>query len=118
MGIGLATAIKLTPAIFVVYLLATRRFRRAAAGAIVTAVVAGLVAAAADRRRLVAVLDRRAVAERPDRAPGRVPNQSLLGALARLPDPHPPPRCCGPLLVADGARRSGLTRATRAARGR
>jgi alpha-1,2-mannosyltransferase len=44
-GIGLATAIKLTPAIFVVYLLVTRRWR-AAGVAVGTAAAASLLAAA------------------------------------------------------------------------
>src|SRR5207247_8101709 len=82
-GIGLATAIKLTPAVFIIYLLITRRWR-AAAVATATAAGATLLATAfapGDSWRFwthslwdtghIGRLDRTA-------------NQSLLGALARL----------------------------------
>ena len=110
-GIGLATAIKLTPAIFIVYLLLTRRWRTAVT-AMATATVATLLAAAlapADSWRYwtsalwhanqVGHLD-------------RIPNQALWGTLLRL---HEPNRLLWLALVALVAG-VGLWRATRAAR--
>jgi alpha-1,2-mannosyltransferase len=81
-AIGLAAGLKLTPAIFVVYLLITRRYRAAATA---TAVFAGTVAVG------FAVLPASSVWYWAGRFanPGRVSqiqdpeNQSLLGALAR-----------------------------------
>jgi alpha-1,2-mannosyltransferase len=84
-GIGLAAAIKLTPAIFVVYLLLTRRWR-AAATAAVTALAANLAGAALlwhDTWRFWTDLLWRT--ERIGH-PERLENQSLMGALARLGD--------------------------------
>jgi alpha-1,2-mannosyltransferase len=87
-GIGLAAAIKLTPAIFVLYLLVTRRWRAAATAAI-TAVAASGVGAALlwhDTWRFWTDL-----LWRPERIghPDRLENQSLMGALARLGDGDP-----------------------------
>ena len=83
-GIGLATAIKLTPGVFILYLLVTRRWR-AAATAIGTATAATLVAAAVapdtSREFWTAALwdtDRVGVLE-------YLSNQSLRGMLARMP---------------------------------
>ena len=86
-GIGVATAIKLTPAVFILYLLITRRFR-AAATATGTAVSATVLAAvvAPDASRFFwteAVWDTGRV--------GRlayVSNQSLRGVVARLEAPE------------------------------
>jgi alpha-1,2-mannosyltransferase len=82
-GIGLAAAIKLTPAIFVVYLLLTRRWR-AAATAAVAALAANLVGAALlwdDTWRFwTGLLWQTERIGHTD----RLENQSLMGALARL----------------------------------
>lgn len=83
-GIGLATAVKLTPGVFILYLLLTRRWRAAATAAATTA-AAALVAAAffpAESRVFwtSALWDT-------DRVGGLqfLSNQSLRGLLARLP---------------------------------
>ncbi|MFF5217931.1 glycosyltransferase 87 family protein [Micromonospora sp. NPDC000442] len=87
-GIGLAAAIKLTPAVFVAYLLVTRRWR-AAATATATAAMATLVAAA------VAPNATRTFFTEALWDTGRVgkleyvSNQSLLGLVARLDPAHP-----------------------------
>ncbi|WFE27423.1 glycosyltransferase 87 family protein [Solwaraspora sp. WMMD791] len=87
-GIGLATAIKLTPGIFIVYLLVTRRFR-AAFTAAATATVATLFAAAfapdASREFWTQALwntDRVGALD-------FVSNQSLRGVVARIDPLHP-----------------------------
>jgi alpha-1,2-mannosyltransferase len=84
LGIGLATAVKLTPGVFILYLLATRRWR-AAATAIGAALAATLVAAAVapDQSRefwTSALWDTGRVG-----VLSYVSNQSLRGFLARLP---------------------------------
>ncbi|HWB37385.1 MAG TPA: glycosyltransferase 87 family protein, partial [Rugosimonospora sp.] len=96
--IGLAAAIKLTPAIFIVYLLVARRYR-AAATAAVAAVGATLLAAAfrfgdswAYWTNVLWDTDRVGDVK-------KTPNQSLLGTLSRLFDPHPAPRWLWLLLV-------------------
>ncbi|MDG4767113.1 glycosyltransferase 87 family protein [Solwaraspora sp. WMMD406] len=87
-GVGLATAIKLTPGIFIVYLLVTRRFR-AAVTAAATAAVATLFAAAvapdASREFWTQAL------WNTDRVGSLdfVSNQSLRGVVARLDPLHP-----------------------------
>lgn len=83
-GIGLAAAIKLTPAVFILYLLVTRRWR-AAATATATAAAATLLAGAlwpdASRDFWTAALwDTNRVGNLE-----YVSNQSLRGVLARLP---------------------------------
>jgi alpha-1,2-mannosyltransferase len=83
-GIGLATAIKLTPGVFILYLLVTRRWR-AAGTAIATSAAATLLAAAfwpdASREFWTAALwDTNRVGNLE-----YVSNQSLRGLLARLP---------------------------------
>ncbi len=97
-GIGLAAAVKVTPALFVPYLLLTGR-RRAAAVAAGTAAAATLLAAAVapdtSWRFWTRVLWQ-------TRRVGRVDetgNQSLLGGLARLTDPHQPPRALWAVLA-------------------
>lgn len=89
-GIGIATAIKLTPGIFILYLLVTRRWR-AAAVASATATGATLFAAAVapDESRIFwteALWNTDRIG-----ALSFVSNQSLQGALARL-DPGDPSR--------------------------
>jgi alpha-1,2-mannosyltransferase len=113
-GIGLAAAIKLTPAIFIVYLLLARRWRTAAT-ATATAAAATLLAAAlapAESWRYwtsivwnanhVGHLD-------------HIPNQAIWGTLLRLAAPHQPTRLLWLVLVliVGGY---GLWRASRAAR--
>jgi alpha-1,2-mannosyltransferase len=87
-GIGLATAIKLTPGVFIIYLLITRRWR-AAGMSIVTAAAATLIAGAlapdATREFWTNALwdtDRVGVLS-------FISNQSLQGAVARLTPAHP-----------------------------
>ncbi len=89
-GIGLATAIKLTPGIFILYLLVTRRWR-AAAVASGTAAAATLLAAAAapDASRIFwteAVWNTDRIGDL-----SYISNQSVQGMLARL-DPADPDR--------------------------
>jgi alpha-1,2-mannosyltransferase len=90
-GIGLATAIKLTPGLFVVYLLATRRWC-AAGVATGTFGVATLLAAVVDSgtswQFWTQTLWHTSRVGRLD----YVSNQSLLGLLARLADPGEPDR--------------------------
>ncbi|HEX5596151.1 MAG TPA: glycosyltransferase 87 family protein, partial [Micromonosporaceae bacterium] len=84
-GIGLATSIKLTPALFIVYLVLTRQWRAVvtAIGTAVSVTVATFVIA---ERESVAYFT--TVLWRTDRvgAPDMTPNQSLAGLLARLYD--------------------------------
>lgn len=87
-GIGLAAAIKLTPAIFILYLLVAGQ-RRAAFRAVVTAAGATLLAAAVapDATRayfLEAMWDTNRVG-----VLSYISNQSLLGLVARLNPEHP-----------------------------
>jgi alpha-1,2-mannosyltransferase len=113
-GVGVAAAIKLTPAVFVVYLLVTRRFRAAA-----TAVVAFLAATGLGAlyqpgdtwRFYTSVMWGAGRVGHLD----RVNNQSLMGGLARLVAPHPPSGLVWALLVAAVAA-FGLYRAAAAAR--
>ncbi|WP_370967140.1 glycosyltransferase 87 family protein [Amycolatopsis sp. cg9] len=92
-GVGLAAAIKLTPAIFVVYLLLTRRFK-AAAMAVATfaaTVLAGFIALPQDSAAFWA-----ANLADPSRITGdsdatAPENQSIRGALARILDIADPP---------------------------
>ena len=83
-GVGLASAIKLTPAIFIVYLLVTRRFRAAAvsAGIFAGAVAVGFLALPAASRRFwlggLFLKDGRVGDV------GYAGNQSINGALVRL----------------------------------
>ncbi|MEV4657191.1 glycosyltransferase 87 family protein [Micromonospora sp. NPDC049301] len=98
-GIGLAAAIKLTPAIFIGYLLVTRRWR-AAGTAVGTAVGATVLAAtvAPDATRTFfteALWDTDRVGEL-----AYVSNQSLLGLVARLDPAHPDRRLWLVLVVA------------------
>ncbi|GAA1042756.1 glycosyltransferase 87 family protein [Virgisporangium ochraceum] len=98
-GIGVAAAIKLTPAIFIVYLLITRRWR-AALTATATAAGATLLAAAVawndSWHFWTAALWETGRVGHTD----RIANQSILGVLARLSDPADPNRLVWLALVA------------------
>lgn len=84
-GIGLATAIKLTPALFIVYLLYTRQWRAAltAMGTVAAVTMAGFVAAGRESTayftQIIWQADRIGAAD-------MTANQSLAGLLARLYD--------------------------------
>ncbi|MGW4497926.1 glycosyltransferase family 87 protein [Micromonospora sp. NPDC004336] len=113
-GVGLATALKLFPGIFIVYLLATRRWR-AAAVASATAATATLLAAAVAPRDSWRFWTHELWAT--DRV-GRTDytgNQSLFGLLSRITAPEKPGQLLWLLLVAVVAG-YGLWRAARAAR--
>lgn len=90
-GIGIAAAVKLTPAVFIGWLILTRR-RRAAANAVAVALAATAVAAwAAPGASRVYWTD---ALWRTDRVGSLsyVSNQSWQGVLARLAEPHEPDR--------------------------
>lgn len=113
-GIGLATALKLFPGIFIVYLLVTRRWR-AAAMASATAAVATLLAAAVAPRDSWRFWTHELWAT--DRV-GRTDytgNQSLFGLLSRITVPAEPHRLPWLALVAVVVA-YGLWRAVRATR--
>lgn len=111
-GIGVAAAIKLTPAIFIVHLLITRRWR-AALTASATAALATMLAAAVawndSWRFWTSALWETGRVGHTD----RIANQSILGVLARLSDPAEPNRLVWLGLVAVTAG-YGLWRARRA----
>lgn len=87
-GVGLATSIKLTPGIFIVYLLVTARWRAALTASGTVAAVTLLAAAVApDTSRefwLMALWNTDRVGELEF-----ISNQSLQGLVARLDPPHP-----------------------------
>ncbi|WFE39002.1 glycosyltransferase 87 family protein [Micromonospora sp. WMMD998] len=87
-GIGVATAIKLTPGIFVVYLLVTGRWRAAAtaigSAAVATLLAAGLFPDASREFWTEALWNTDRVGEL-----AFVSNQSLRGVVARLDPEHP-----------------------------
>jgi len=113
-GIGLAAAVKLTPGLFILLLLLTRRWR-AAAVAVGTAggatLLAALVAPGTSWRFWTETLWQTDRVGRLD----KTSNQSLLGGLARLADPGAPNRVLWLLLVV-GVLVLALGRAVRAAR--
>jgi alpha-1,2-mannosyltransferase len=113
-GIGLATAIKLTPGLFAVYLALAghRRAAATAAGTFGAATLLGLVLdpASSVRYWTDALWQTSRVGEIDGTS-----NQSLLGALARLADPGPPDRLVW-AAVAGAVLVLGLRRAVRASR--
>ncbi|MEU2611253.1 glycosyltransferase 87 family protein [Micromonospora sp. NPDC007271] len=114
LGVGLATALKLFPGIFILYLLATRRWR-AAVVASATAALATLLAAAVAPRDSWRFWTHELWAT--DRV-GRTDytgNQSLFGLLSRLTAPQKPSQLAWLLLVAVVVG-YGLWRAARVAR--
>lgn len=82
-GIGLATAIKLTPGLFVVYLVLTRRYRQAATATVTFVLVSGgswmFLPDASRKYWTQLIFDARRVG-----LVGRPDNQSLRGLLARF----------------------------------
>ena len=113
-GVGVAAAIKLTPAIFVLYLLLTRRFRAAVTAMAAFAVATGVGALYRPGdtwRFFTGVLWDTGRVGHAD----RVSNQSVMGALARLWAPHRPNGVLWLVLVLAVAA-YGLYRAVRAAR--
>lgn len=113
-GVGLAAAVKLTPAIFIIYLLITRRWRTAA---VATATAAGatlLTAALAPTefwRYWTGIVWHADKVGHLD----RIPNQAIWGTMARLAAPHQPSTLLWVALVAVVAG-YGLWRAGRAGR--
>ena len=90
-GIGLATALKLYPGIFVVHLLVTRRWREAATAAGTATVATLLVAAIAPSASWAFWTGALWSTERVGRI-DHTANQSLLGAMTRLSAPESPNR--------------------------
>ncbi|MEU8116559.1 glycosyltransferase 87 family protein [Micromonospora sp. NPDC048947] len=113
-GVGLATALKLFPGIFIVYLLATRRWRAAAVASATAAAATVLAAAIAPRDSWRFWTHELWTTERVGRT-DIVGNQSLFGLLSRFTEPEKPDRLLWLLLVAVVAG-YGLWRAARAAR--
>lgn len=113
-GIGLAAAVKLTPGLFVVWLLLTRRWRaaRVAVGTAAAATLLALALAPATSWRFWT--ETLWQTERVGRL-DKTSNQSLLGALARLADPGDPSRLVWAVL-AGATLALVLVRAVRATR--
>jgi alpha-1,2-mannosyltransferase len=113
-GIGLATAFKLTPGLFIVYLVLTRRWRAAAMAAGTFAAATGVTAALAPQASwqywLHALWETSRVGD-----PVTSGNQSLLGVLDRFARPTHPSGLLWAVLVA-GVLVVGLSRAVRASR--
>jgi alpha-1,2-mannosyltransferase len=111
-GIGLAAAVKLTPALFVLYLLLTRRWRPALTAMGTFLAAAALAFAVAPQTSwqywTQAVWQTSEVA-----SPDSPNNQSLLGMLARLADPGHP-STVGWVLAAGGVLALAMWRAVRA----
>jgi alpha-1,2-mannosyltransferase len=90
-GIGLAAAVKLTPGVFVLYLLLTRRWR-AAATATGTFLVASLIALAVDPRTSIQYWTTTLWETNRVGRLDKTSNQSILGVFARLDLPQQPGR--------------------------
>jgi len=113
-GLGLAAAIKVTPGLFVVYLLLSGR-RRAACVAAGTFLAASLLAFAFSPRDSVHFWTRALWETGRVGAADRTSDQSLMGLLARVADPSRPDRVAWALL-AGAVAVLGLARAVAAAR--
>ncbi|MCW6005593.1 DUF2029 domain-containing protein [Micromonospora sp. CPCC 205371] len=113
-GIGLATALKLFPGIFIVYLLVTRRWRAAITASAAAAVATLLAAAVAPRDSWRFWTHELWATDRVGRT-DYTGNQSLLGLLSRLTTPDEPSRLLWLALVAL-AMGYGMWRAARAVR--
>jgi alpha-1,2-mannosyltransferase len=114
-GIGLATALKLYPGIFIVYLLATRRWREAAVASVASAVATLLAAAIVPDDSWRFWTHDLWATNRVGRT-DYTGNQSLFGLLSRFSVPDKPDRLLWLVLVAVVAT-YGLWRAARASRG-
>ncbi|MBT2368011.1 DUF2029 domain-containing protein [Streptomyces sp. ISL-10] len=90
-GTGLAAAIKLTPAVFIVHLLLTGRPRAAATATVVALGATGIAAGAAPDASRVYWMEALWDTDRVG-ALAYVSNQSWQGLVARLFDPHEPSR--------------------------
>nr|WP_205808922.1 glycosyltransferase family 87 protein [Micromonospora sp. HNM0581] len=112
-GVGLAAALKLFPAIFVIYLLATRRWRAAVAAGVTAAGATLLAAAVAPGDSWRFWTHELWATDRVGRT-DYTGNQSLFGLLSRLTAPEEPSRVIWLLLVA-AVSGYGLWRAVRAA---
>jgi len=113
-GIGLATALKLFPGIFIVYLLVTRRWRTAAVACAAAAGATLLAAAVSPAESWRFWTDELWSTDRVGRT-DYTGNQSLLGLLSRFTAPEDPDRLLWLALVAVVAG-YGLWRAARAHR--
>ncbi|UWZ38254.1 DUF2029 domain-containing protein [Dactylosporangium roseum] len=87
-GIGLATAIKLTPGVFIIYLLVTRRWRAAAVSAATAAAATWVAATFAPDASRVFWTDAMWNTDRVG-SPSFVSNQALSGLVSRLFNPDP-----------------------------
>src|SRR6185369_145367 len=87
-GIGLATAIKLTPAVFLIYLLVTKRWKAAIVGSVTAAVATVVAAAIAPSASRVFWTDALWNTDRIGSV-AFISNQSLNGAIARLNPGNP-----------------------------
>lgn len=113
-GVGLATALKLFPGIFIVYLLATRRWRAAAVASVTAAAATLLAAAVAPGDSWRFWTQELWDTDRVGRT-DYVGNQSVFGLLSRFTAPEKPDRLLWLVIVAVVAG-YGLWRAVRAAR--
>jgi alpha-1,2-mannosyltransferase len=98
LGIGLAAAVKLTPAVFVLYLVLTRRWRAAAVAVGACVAATGLAFVVAPNTSLQFWTETVWETSRVGRL-DKTSNQSLLGMLARLAAPGAPSRLLWALLV-------------------
>ena len=113
-GVGLATALKLFPGIFILYLLATRRWRSAAVAAATAALATLLSAAVAPADSWRFWTHELWATDRVGRT-DYTGNQSLFGLLSRITAPEKPSQLPWLLLVVV-VTGCGLWRAARAAR--
>jgi alpha-1,2-mannosyltransferase len=113
-GVGLATALKLFPGIFILYLLASRRWRAAIVSSAAAAVATLLAAAVAPRDSWRFWTHELWATDRVGRT-DYTGNQSLFGLLSRITAPEKPSQLPWLLLVLAVAG-YGLWRAARAAR--
>ncbi|MEU0550755.1 glycosyltransferase 87 family protein [Micromonospora sp. NPDC005979] len=113
-GIGLATALKLFPGIFIVYLVATRRWRAAVVASVTAAAATLLAAAVAPGDSWRFWTQELWDTDRVGRT-DYVGNQSVFGLLSRFTAPEKPDRLLWLVIVAAVAG-YGLWRAARAAR--
>ncbi|MEV6494086.1 glycosyltransferase 87 family protein [Actinoplanes sp. NPDC051633] len=111
-GVGIATAIKLTPGLFIVHLLVTRQWRAAGTAAYTVAVLTAGTFLIAPRETMRYFGDLMWHTERVGAADA-IANQSLAGLLARLSEDHTTPTL-GWLALSAAAVLVGLSRAAQA----